>query len=156
MVSLSMGEERDVEHLLADLRPRLSRALIATYGLERGGEAFAEAMVWAWEHRDELPKMQNPAGYLYRVGQSKSRPRQDPPVFPEPADVGVPWVEPALPSALRELTEHQRVCVVMVHGYGWTHREVADLIGVATSTVQNHVERGLANLRRHLEVMPDA
>jgi len=51
-----MGEECDVEHLLADLRPRLSRALIATYGLERGGEAFAEAMVWAWEHRDELPR----------------------------------------------------------------------------------------------------
>jgi DNA-directed RNA polymerase specialized sigma24 family protein len=61
-----------------------------------------------------------------------------------------------LPAALRELTEHQRVCVVMVHGYGWTHREVADLISVATTTVQNHVERGLANLRRHLEVVPDA
>jgi DNA-directed RNA polymerase specialized sigma24 family protein len=151
-----MGGQRDVEQLLKDLQPRLSRALLAAYGTERGSEAFAEAMAWAWEHRAELLTMDNPAGLLYRVGQSKSRPRHDPPAFPEPADLGVPWVEPGLPAALRELTEHQRVCVVMVHGNGWTHREVADLISVATTTVQNHVQRGLANLRRHLEVVPDA
>lgn len=150
-----MGGHPDVEQLLTELQPRLSRALLAAYGVERGTEAFAEAMAWAWEHRDQVRTMENAAGYLYRVGQSKSRPRQAPPVFPEPDTIGVPWIEPALPSALRELTENQRVCVVMVHGYGWTHREVAELISVATSTVQNHVERGLDNLRRHLEVVPD-
>jgi len=37
-----------------------------------------------------------------------------------------------------------------VHGFGWTLREVAELTGTSVSTVQNHLERGLAHLRRAL------
>jgi DNA-directed RNA polymerase specialized sigma24 family protein len=36
---------------------------------------------------------------------------------------------------------------VLCHGFAWTHREVAELLGVSPSTVQNHVERGLDKLR---------
>jgi RNA polymerase sigma factor (sigma-70 family) len=50
------------------------------------------------------------------------------------------------------LSEHQRVAVVLAHGFGWTHREIADLLGVSPSTVQNHVERGVSKLRTALEV----
>ena len=57
------------------------------------------------------------------------------------------WVEPALPAALAELTERQRLAVGLVHGYGWTLREVAELCGLRVTTVQNHLERGLAHLR---------
>jgi RNA polymerase sigma factor (sigma-70 family) len=64
----------------------------------------------------------------------------------------MPWIEPGLPKALGALSEHQRVAVVLAHGFGWTHREVAELLGVSTSTVQNHVERGLKKLRGTLEV----
>jgi Sigma-70, region 4 len=46
--------------------------------------------------------------------------------------------------------------VVLVHGYGWTPREVAELTGIAPTSVQNHVERGLARLRAALEVRQDA
>jgi DNA-directed RNA polymerase specialized sigma24 family protein len=100
--------------------------------------------------------MDRPVGYLFRVGQSASRrwqwrrPRWHEPV-PPPAG-GEPWVEPGLPKALAALTQHQRVAVVLCHGFEWTHREVADLLGVSPSTVQNHVERGLTKLRRDLEV----
>ena len=142
--------------LVAELRPRLARAFVAAYGVERGQEALAEAMAYAWEHAARLTGMENPAGYLFRVGQSRTRPRKTPPVFPAPSGAGVPWVEPGLPAALAQLTEHQRVAVVLIHGYGWTQREVAELLGVATTTVQNHVERGLAHLRRDLEVSSDA
>lgn len=141
---------------MAELRPRLARAFVAAYGVERGQEALSEALAYAWERFDEVRAMANPAGYLFRVGQSRSRPRQTPPLFPAPPDVGLPWVEPSLPAALLELTEHQRVSVVLVHAYGWTHREVGELLGIAPTTVQNHVERGLAGLRRRLEVVPDA
>jgi DNA-directed RNA polymerase specialized sigma24 family protein len=146
------------EALVADVRPRLARAFVAAYGPERGQEALAEALAYAWEHATAVQAMTNPAGYLYRVGQSRTRPRLAPPTFPAPADVGVPWVEPGLPAALAGLSEHQRVAVVLVHGYGWTHREVGELLGIAATTVQNHVERGLAGLRRRLEVVvaPDA
>lgn len=148
------GDDFDV--FFASHEPRLRRAFAAAYGAGRGAEATAEAMAWAWEHWDRVRAMANPAGYLYRVGQSRSRVRKRPPVLPPPAEVGVPWVESRLPQALAVLTEHQRIAVVLAHGFGWTHREVADLLGLSPSSVQNHVERGLAKLRTALEVTTDA
>ncbi len=73
-------------------------------------------------------------------------------MFPSPSDAGLPWIEPAVPVALAALSEQQRVSVVLAHGYGWTHREVADLLNISTSTVQNHVERAMSKLRAALEV----
>jgi DNA-directed RNA polymerase specialized sigma24 family protein len=141
---------------VAAVRPRLARAFIASYGVERGQEAVAESLAYAWEHFEAIRVMANPAGYLFRVGQSRTRPRRTPVLFPAPEAVGLPWVEPALPAALASLSDQQRVCVVLVHGYRWTQREVADLLGVAPTTVQNHVERGLDRLRRRMEVVADA
>jgi DNA-directed RNA polymerase specialized sigma24 family protein len=42
--------------------------------------------------------------------------------------------------------------VLLVKGYGWSYREVADLMEVGVSTVQKHVDRALARLRKELEV----
>jgi len=140
----------------ASAEPRLRRAFAAAYGADRGADATAEAMAWAWERWDRVRMMHNPTGYLFRVGQSRTRARRRPLVLPAPADTRVPWVEPGLPAALASLSEQQRVAVVLAHGFGWTHREVADLLRVSPSTVQNHVERGLAKLRDALEVGSDA
>jgi DNA-directed RNA polymerase specialized sigma24 family protein len=136
---------------VAEVEPRLRRALVAAYGGERGREAVAEALAWGWEHWADLEAMDNPAGYLYRVGQSRTRPRKQAPTFEAPPGTE-PWVEPQLLPALAALTERQRVAVVLVHGFGWTHREVAELTGLAVTSVQNHVERGLEKLRAALEV----
>ncbi len=46
------------------------------------------------------------------------------------------------------------MAVVLIHGYGWTHAEVAAFLGVAVPTIQKHAERGLAKLRRGLGVSP--
>jgi RNA polymerase sigma factor (sigma-70 family) len=48
---------------------------------------------------------------------------------------------------LARLSERQRLAVVLIHGYEWTHIEVANLVGVSVSTVQQHAERGMAKLR---------
>jgi RNA polymerase sigma factor (sigma-70 family) len=53
---------------------------------------------------------------------------------------------------LAALSARQRTVVVMVHGLGWTHREVAELLGLSTSSVQKHVERALEHLRHALGV----
>ena len=50
------------------------------------------------------------------------------------------------------LSEHQRVAVVLAHGYGWTHRELGELLGISPSSVQNHVERAMTKLQAALEV----
>lgn len=128
-------------------------ALVARYGADIGRDVTAAALAYGWEHWSRIGAMENPAGYLYRVGQSKARRWLRPKIaFPAPADVGLPWVEPGLPKALRALTANQRQAVVLVHGYGYTHAEVAELLGLSRSSVQNHVERGLSKLRSEFEV----
>jgi RNA polymerase sigma-70 factor (ECF subfamily) len=137
---------------VAEVEPRLRRALVAAYGPERGRDAAAEALAYAWQHWTEVSTMANPAGYLYRVGQSRTRPRKQPVVFPPRPEGDPAWVEPELLTSIGLLTEAQRVAVVLVHAYGWTHVEVAELTGVSASSVQTHLGRGLAKLRRSLGV----
>jgi RNA polymerase sigma factor (sigma-70 family) len=98
--------------------------------------------------------MANPVGYLYRVGQSRTRRRRSAFMAPS-ASAETPWIEPGLDRAVADLTEMQRVAVVLVHGFGWTAHEVAELLGVKATTVQTHVERALVRLRVALEVDHD-
>jgi RNA polymerase sigma-70 factor (ECF subfamily) len=95
--------------------------------------------------------MANPAGYAYRVARSRARPRRVP-QLPPVDDARLPDVEPGLPAALAALPERQRVSVLLVHGFGWTHAEVGELLGVSESTVRNHLSRGLDHLRHELGV----
>jgi RNA polymerase sigma-70 factor (ECF subfamily) len=134
-----------------ETEPRLRRALSVAFGVQLGAEALSDAFAYAWENWDRVTQMENPAGYLYRVGRSRARPRKAPlPTFPEaPAD-GSPWIEPGLPSALGRLTESQRVVVWLIHGFEWTQGEVADLLGVSISSVRKHLARGERKLRSAL------
>lgn len=141
---------------IVEVRPRLARAFVAAYGPDRGQEALAEALGYAWEHFDEVVVMDNPTGYLYRVGQSRTRARRHDPEFPAPSTIGLPAIEPGLTNALKGLSERQRVCVVLVFGFEWTHLEVAGLLGLSRSSVQNHVERGMQHLRDVIGVTSDA
>jgi RNA polymerase sigma-70 factor (ECF subfamily) len=56
-------------------------------------------------------------------------------------------VDEALFNALRRLTPDQRVAVVMVHMYGFSYREVAELTEASESAVTNYVHRGMNRLR---------
>jgi DNA-directed RNA polymerase specialized sigma24 family protein len=139
-----------------EVTPRLKAALVAAVGVERAADAAGEALAYAWEHWERVRGMENPAGYLYRVGLSRARRwrRLPPPVFPPPPDGEMPWVEPGLPRALGGLSERQRVAVVLVHCLGWTQEEVAGLLGISRGSVQTHLERGLHHLRASLGVGP--
>lgn len=142
---------RDFEAFVRENEPKLSRALAAAYGFEDGRDATAEALAYAWEHWAELTHIANLPGYLFRVGQSRSRRRRVPSLFAVP-DSQDHAFEPGLPAALGSLSQRQRLAVVLVHGYGYTLREVADLTGLKPTTVQNHLTRGLARLRAQLGV----
>lgn len=98
--------------------------------------------------------MDNPSGYLYRVGLNwgrRSARRRDA-GFPEPTQSSAEWFEPGLPAALSGLSDQQRVVVYLVHGHDWSLSEVADLLGISKGTVQTHMERGMNRLRRQLKV----
>ena len=146
-------EQRRTEftRFFEDAEPRLRIALSARLGQERGREAAAEALSYAWENWDRVSTMDNAVGYLYRVGQSKSRVPMRRHLWAIP-DVDYPDFEPELPRALDRLSKNQRVSVVLVHGFGWSHGEVAELLGCAPPTVATHVRRALERLQRALEV----
>jgi RNA polymerase sigma-70 factor (ECF subfamily) len=137
------------------VRPRLQRALVARYGLDLGDEALADALGWAWEHRDQLDEMENPSGYLYRVGQSsvrgnvRRRRRAILPIEESPSLAHEP--EPGLHTALQRLTDDQRAAVLLVHAHGYSYTEAAAALDIPITTLRNHLHRGMKRLRRHLE-----
>lgn len=144
--------DEDFSVFVGEIEPKLSFALAAAYGVEVGKEATADALAYAWEHWSELKPMDNPAGYLYRVGQSAARKhRRRSPLFPPVALFEMPVVEPGLPAALSRLSRSQRVAVVLLHALDWSEREVAEFLDVDRSTVRRHRDRGLAKLRKALE-----
>ncbi len=140
-----------------EVEPRLRRALVAAVGTEAGRDAAAEALAYGWEHWERVRRMENAAGYLYRVGRSRARRRRKIPiVFPEEPSREPPWVEPGLPQAIAGLTEKQRVSLLLVHGYGWTVAEVGELLGISPGSAQQHAARGLQKARTRMEVDLDA
>jgi RNA polymerase sigma factor (sigma-70 family) len=124
--------------------------------VQTGCEAHADAVAWASEHAEELRVMSSPLGYLFRVGQSAARryvrwahvPVELPPV----ESARAPEVEPGLPSAIARLGVEERTAVVLVHCHAWSYAEVAELLEVEVTTVNNYVSRGMTKLRRSLGV----
>jgi DNA-directed RNA polymerase specialized sigma24 family protein len=139
----------------ATSEPRLRHALMACCGAEIGREAAADALEYAWSHWDRVQSMDHPVAYLYRVGRSASRKyRRRRRTLVDTPIVASPWVEPGLGPALDRLSDRQRVAVMLRHSFGYTLDETAQVMGISISSVQTHVDRGLAKLRRALEVSP--
>lgn len=154
-----------LESFVKETGPRLKQALIAGFGGEMGREATAEALSYAWANWARIEVMDNPAGYVYSVGRNwarKTKRREAKrarveAAFRAPGRSEVPaLVEPGLIPALAGLSDKQRIAAVLVHGFGWTLTEVADLLGVSAGSVHKHAERGLAKLRDALGVEADA
>jgi RNA polymerase sigma-70 factor (ECF subfamily) len=145
------GGKRGFDEFVVDVRPRLVRAFVPWFGTADAADAAAEALAYAFEHWETLREMENPAGYLFRVGRSRIRSRKVPPL-PAPIAVGVPEIEPALVPALLALPESQRTAVWLVHACQWRYSEVAEAMETSVSMVGNHVSRGMDALRRRLGV----
>jgi RNA polymerase sigma factor (sigma-70 family) len=150
--------------VLDEVEIRLRRVLVARYGVDVGVDLTADVLAWAWENRDRVAGLDRPLGYLYRVAQSQAR-RYRRWTERAPSFAVVPDA-PAAPGdaagreaqmtllGLATLTPEQRMAVLLVKAHGWTYPEVAEVLGVPTTTVTNHVTRGLARLRAHLEEAP--
>lgn len=150
-MEVDVDDRLDFEAFVEHAERRLRMALTAVYGQEAGRDATAEALAYAWEHWDRISAMQNPVGYLYRVGRTSQRRRMEPRWMDVPITV-MPDVEPGLPKAIAGLSDKQRLAVVLVHAYGWARGEVAAMTGMSVSSVDTHLARGLAKLRSSLGV----
>lgn len=132
----------------AELRQSLLRAFVVFVPADDLCDVVAECLAYAWENWDRVRGMQNPQGYLFRVGQSKSRRyRRRRALLPDPGAVGLPDFEPRLIPALRLLSSQQRAVVWLVYACEWRHSEVAAALGISPSAVSTHASRGMGRLR---------
>lgn len=151
--------EAEFEVFVARVEPALRRSLVASFGLVDGRQAVVDALSWAWEHWDRVITLDHPAAYLDRVGRTAAlRQRQRPlgpleaaAVWPGDGAVLPPEIDPELVEALAALSEQQRAAVVLVHAHGWSQRGAAEQLGIAVSTLREHLARGMERLRTTLE-----
>lgn len=151
-------DPRDFEDFLATDGVRLRRAMVARYGVDIGNDLSAEAMASVWADWTRVAAMSNPAGYAYRVAQSASRrhlrwhrsivlPNEniEPPQEDATGDIFM---------SLGALKPLQRTCIVLIHAHRYSYQEVADLLGISTAAITNHVHRGMKRLRADLGETP--
>lgn len=144
----------DFEEFTRHVGERVRRALVAFYGVEVGTEATAEAMVVAWQRWAEVSTMANPAGFLFRVGQSKARPhvrwshrRSGFPSTDRDSEVSYDIGVVDLFRALTRVKPEQRVAVLLVKAYGFSYAEAAAVLNQTETTLANNLRRGMARLR---------
>lgn len=118
-------------------------------------EAVDEAMTRAFERWATVSKMENPAGWVYRVASNwarswlrrarRARPLHEP---------NTGWVdrlpEPGLAKAITGLSPAHREVVVLRYLLDWSETEVADALHVRRGTVKSRLSRALAQLREEL------
>ncbi len=150
------------EEFVHTIGERVRRALVASYGPEIGSDAASDAMRVAWERWPGVAVMANPAGYLFRAGQSHARPgvrwskrRAE---FPRHGSIG--RCDPdrtdfdEVHQALSKLKPIQRSVVVLVRSHEYTYREAAEVLNISETAVTNHLHRGMKQLRKVLGVTP--
>jgi RNA polymerase sigma-70 factor (ECF subfamily) len=145
----------EFDEFVGRVEPRLRVALVAAYGPRDGRTATHDALSWAWEHWARVRSMENPVGYLFRVGQSATRRLAVHPIPVDPVGTDADeaqGVSPELVDAVRRLPLQQRTVVVLIHAFGWTQRDVAGVLEINPSTVREHLDRATARLSHDLEV----
>lgn len=61
------------ERFVASAGPVLRHAFVARYGPDVGSDVTADVLEYGWSHWATVCRKENPGGWLYRVGQSRSR-----------------------------------------------------------------------------------
>ena len=151
-------DESEFGEVFRAVEAPLRRTLVAWYGPTLGRDAAQTALEWAWTHRSRLDGIDNPAGYLFRVGQSHAKREirrsrlSTNALSPFAVVEGDSPFEPELTNGLAALSKQQRAAVLLVHGYGYSFRDAADVLGVSLGSLRTHVDRGLERLRSHMEV----
>jgi len=151
------ADSPDFAAFFAQSEPMLRRAFVAQFGVDLGREAASEALSYGWSNWSRVGVMANRRGYLFRVGQRWARRQRNRSRRPALGRYEPPQLEssfePGLGAALDKLSPQQRVSVALVVGFGYSHQQVADMLGLSRSSVQTHTERAMASLKKTLGVI---
>jgi RNA polymerase sigma-70 factor (ECF subfamily) len=146
----------DFDALFREEGDRVYRTLFAYTGgradvaQEATAEAFARAVAQGARLRD-------PVAWIYRVAfnVASDELRRGRRWAPERDDEVPPHELTGVLEALRQLSPNQRAVVVLHHVLDLDVSEVAERMGVATSTVRVHLHRARSRLRELLATQED-
>lgn len=146
----------DFDVFCAAVHPTLARALALTLNdAELGRDAAAEGLTRAWARWSWVSTMDNPAGWVYRVGlnwaRSRLRKRRREVTTAFPPDRGrtstpIEGYDDALTSALARLSPEQRAVVVARYYLDWSEAATAAALDVPPGTVKSRLSRALERL----------
>lgn len=114
------GQRSEFTDFFRVAEPKLKVSLCAGFGTEVGLEATSQALAYGWEHWTRVQEMQNPVGYLWKVGRDRARrikardARHRSMMFASVPTAELHWFEPGLPLALARLSERQRTEILLV------------------------------------------
>lgn len=142
----------------------IARALSMTLGdVDLAGEATDEAMARAYQRWDRVSHLDNPGGWVYRVGLNWScsvirRITRPAPIWVAPATYAPPPTvqDPIVDRALASLPADQRAVVVCRFLLGWSEQQTADSLGIKTGTVKSRLHRALERLAPLLTPLQEA
>jgi RNA polymerase sigma factor (sigma-70 family) len=140
----------------ASTRDRVGRALALTLrDADLASDSVDEAMARAYQRWESVRDMDNPAGWVYRVGLNVARSRirrlthRRPSPREEHADEPT-ITEPAIVQALAELSVDHRAVVVCRLLLGWSEAETAAALHIRPGTAKSRLHRALTMLESKL------
>jgi RNA polymerase sigma factor (sigma-70 family) len=152
------------EDFYRDQRAPIGRALALTLrDATLASEAVDEAMARAYQRWSRVQALDNPGGWVYRVGLNWSRSILRRALRPAPV-----WVtntaivaergglDPAIDRALAELSIEQRAVVVCRLLIGYSEAQTAAALGVRPGTVKSRLARATARLQSLLSPLDPA
>jgi RNA polymerase sigma-70 factor (ECF subfamily) len=138
-------------------REHVGRALALTLrDTDLAADAVDEAMVRAFQNWTKVRRYANREGWVYRVGLNHARSRlrrlarrRTQPGEPVARlDVGL---EPAILTALGELSVDHRSVVVCRLVLDWSEADTAAALGIRPGTVKSRLARAVAQLQQRLD-----
>jgi DNA-directed RNA polymerase specialized sigma24 family protein len=145
-------------------RSSIGRALAVTLrDADLASEAVDEAMARAYQRWPHVRTLDNPGGWVYRVGLNWSRSflrrsrRPAPPwIAGQLVSPGPMVMDPSIDRALGELSVDQRAVVVCRFLIGYSEAQTAAALGLRPGTVKSRLSRALDRLRVLLDgLQPD-
>jgi RNA polymerase sigma-70 factor (ECF subfamily) len=136
---------------------RLFKALYFVTGDRQDAEdLMQDAFLRLWERWDDIGKIEDPTGYLFRVALNGFRMRRRraavalrklAPVTPEADAFAEAEMRADVRSLLLGLTQRQRAALLLVDLLGYPAEQAAHILRVRPSTVRNLASQGRRALR---------
>ncbi len=146
----------DFDEFCVAVQPSLARALALTLNdAELGRDAAAEGLTRAWARWSSVSAMDNPAGWVYRVGLNwarsrlRKRRREVTTAFPPDrsrTSGSVDGYDDAVAAALARLSPDHRAVVVARYFLDWSEATTAAALEVPAGTVKSRLSRALERL----------